>query len=67
VKNSRVLWIYRFLVLCSVTDTIFGVRKRNTGWGSPLAVVVRDDLNVVVSPDTDTTVWDAMRTHGNGM
>ena len=46
---------------------MFGVRKRNTGWGFSLAVVVRDDFNMVVSPDTDTTVWDTMRTHGNSM
>jgi hypothetical protein len=34
-----------------------GVRKGNAGGGSPLAVVVGDDLNMTVSPDTDAAVW----------
>jgi hypothetical protein len=65
VGNSRVLRVYRGLVLCGVTDMTPGVRKRNVGGGSSVAVVVGEDLNVVILPETDTTVWNGMSARGN--
>jgi hypothetical protein len=65
VENSRVVRVHRCLVLCGVTDTTFGTRERNTGGGCPVTVVVGDDLNVIISPDTDTTVWAEMSTREN--
>jgi hypothetical protein len=60
VGNSRVVWVHRCLFLCGVTDMPSGVRKRNAGGGSPLTVVVGDDLNMIVLPDSDATVRGEM-------
>ena len=51
-----------YLVHCGITDTTFGVRERNIRGGCPVTVVVGDDFDTVVCPDTDTTVWDEMNT-----
>jgi hypothetical protein len=42
-----------------------GIRKRNVGGGSPLAVVIGDDLNMIILPNTDTTLWNGMSARGN--
>ena len=54
--NSRVVWVHRDLVLCSVANETFGVRERNIRWGCPVTLVVGDDLNAIILPDTDATV-----------
>ena len=64
-ENSRVLWIHRCPVLCGVTDMTPSVRKRNVGGGSPVAVVVGDDFDMIILPNTDTTVWNGMSARGN--
>jgi hypothetical protein len=60
-SNSRVVRVHRHLVLCGITDETFGVRERNIGGGRPVTLVVGDDLDTIILPDTDATVADAMR------
>jgi len=54
--NSRVVRVHGDLVLCGVTDETFGVGERNIGGSCPVALVVGDDLNTIILPDTDTAV-----------
>lgn len=50
------MWVHRNLVLCGIANKTFGVRERHIGWGSPVTLVVGDDLNSIILPNTDTTV-----------
>ena len=54
--SSRVVWIHGDLVLRGVTDETFGVREGDIRGGRPIALVVGDDLNTIILPDTDTAV-----------
>ena len=54
--NSRVVRVHRDLVLCGIADETFGVRERYIGRRCPVTLVVGDNLDTVVLPDTDTTV-----------
>jgi hypothetical protein len=65
VGNSRVIWVHHCLYLCGVTDMPSGVRQRNAGGSFPLAVVVGDDLNMIVLPDSDATVRDGVSARNN--
>jgi hypothetical protein len=56
VENLRVDWVHRDLILCGITDETFGVRERNIGGGCPVTLVVGDDLNTIILPDTNTAV-----------
>jgi hypothetical protein len=55
--GSRVVGIHGDLILGSITNKTFGIRKGDIRGGRPITLVVGDDLNAIVLPDTDTTVW----------
>ena len=57
--------VHRDLVHRGITSETFSARKRNVGGGSLLAVVVGDDLNMIILPDANTTVWNGMSARGN--
>ena len=57
-EDSRVVWIHRNLVLRGITDETFGVRERYIGWGSPVTLVVGNDLNSIILPNADTAVGE---------
>jgi hypothetical protein len=42
------------LVLCSITDETLGLRERDIGGSRPVTLVIGDDLDTIVLPDTDT-------------
>jgi hypothetical protein len=48
--------IHGNLILCSVADETLVVRERDIGWGCPVTLVVGDDLNTIILPDTDTAI-----------
>ena len=54
--HSRVVRVHRDLVLCGIADETFGVRERYVGGCCPVTLVVGDNLDTIVLPDTDTTV-----------
>ena len=51
----RVVRVHGDLVLCGITDETLGLRERDIGGSCPVTLVVSDDLNAIVLPDTDTT------------
>lgn len=42
------------LVLCSIADETLALREGDIGRGRPVTLVIGDDLNTIVLPDTDT-------------
>ena len=52
--EDRVVGVHGDLVLGGITDKTLGVGKGNIGRGGAVALVVGDDLDTVVLPDTDT-------------
>jgi hypothetical protein len=44
------------LVLSSITNQALRFRERNARWGSAIAMVISNDLNTLVLPDTDARV-----------
>ena len=55
--NSRVERVHRDLVLRGITNETFSVREGHIGGGRPVTLVVGDDLNTIILPDTNTTTW----------
>jgi hypothetical protein len=52
-------WVPGDLVLGGISDEALGVGEGDVGWGGSCALVVGDDLDVVVLPDTDAAVGRA--------
>lgn len=50
----RVVRVHGDLVLRGVTDETLVVGERDIRWGSPVTLVVGDDLDTVILPDTNT-------------
>jgi len=67
VGNSRVVWVRRCSVFCSIPNKVFGIRESNIRGSCPVSLVVGDNLNSTVLPDTDTTVWEEMSVCWNGI
>ena len=44
------------LVLSCITNQALRFRERNPGWGGEVALVISNDLNTLVLPDTDARV-----------
>jgi len=63
VENLRVVRVRRRSVFCSVSNEVFGVRESHIRGGCPVAVVVGDNLDLAVLPDTDATAWDDLSVH----
>ena len=51
------MWIHRDLVFRGVPNESLGIRKRNIGWGCSVALVVGNDLDPIILPDSDATGW----------
>lgn len=60
VGNLCVIWARCCSVFRSVANEVFGVRESNIRWGCPVSVVVGDNIDLTVLPDTDTTLWEEM-------
>ena len=54
--SSRVLRVHGDLILRGVTDETFGIREGDIRGGGSVTLVVGDDLNAIILPDTDTAV-----------
>lgn len=52
----RVVGVHGDLVLGGISDETLAVGEGHVGWGGSVTLVVGDDLNSIVLPDTDTTV-----------
>lgn len=52
--NLRVVRIHGDLVLCGIADETLALRERDIGGSRPVALVIGDDLDTIVLPDTDT-------------
>ena len=57
--EDGVVGVHGDLVLGGITNQTLGVGEGNEGWGGPVALVVGDDLNAIVLPDTDARVGGA--------
>ena len=53
VKDG-VVGVHRDLVLRGIADQPLGVGEGDVGWSCAVTLVVGDDLNTIVLPDTDT-------------
>lgn len=42
------------LVLCSIADETLALRERDIGRSGPVTLVIGDDFNTIVLPNTDT-------------
>jgi hypothetical protein len=58
IKDS-VVGVSGNLVLGSVSNQTLIFSKGNVGWGGVETLIVGDDLNLVVNPDTDARVGGA--------
>lgn len=54
--NLRVVRVHGDLVLRGIADETFGVGEGDIRGGRSITLVVGDDLNTIILPDTDTTV-----------
>jgi hypothetical protein len=54
--EDGVVRVHRDLVLRGIADETLGLGEGDVGWCGAVALVVGDDLNAVVLPDTDATV-----------
>ena len=54
-KNIRVVWVHGDLIFGGITDETLGVREGDVGRGCPITLIVGDDLNAVILPDTNAT------------
>ena len=52
--EDGVVRVHRDLVLGGIADETLGVGERDIGWRRAVALVVRNDLDTIVLPDTDT-------------
>ena len=52
--HIRVVGVHGYLVLCSITNEALIFGEGDVGRGGPIALVVGDDLNSIILPDTDT-------------
>lgn len=59
--DLRIMRVHGDLVFCGVTDQPLGVGERDIGRGCTITLVVGDDLNTIVLPDTNTPILCMMR------
>lgn len=52
--NLRIERIHGDLILCGIADETLALRERDIGGSRPVALVIGDDLNTIVLPNTDT-------------
>ena len=67
VGYSRIMWIRRCSVFCSIPNEVFGVREGNIRGSCPVALVIGDNLNSTILPDTDATAREEMSVRWNGI
>ena len=49
-----VVWVLGSLVFGSISDEPFSLGERDVGWGGSVSLVIGDDFDSVVLPDSDT-------------
>jgi hypothetical protein len=59
IQNVRVGRVHCDLIFCSIPNETLVVGERDVGWGGTVTVVVGDDLNTIVLPDTDATAEES--------
>ena len=53
--DLRVVRVHGDLVLRSIADEALSLRERDIGGGDPVTLIVCDDLDAIVLPDTNAT------------
>jgi len=53
------------LILRGIANQALTLREGDIGWGGAVTLVVRDDFNAIVLPDTNATEWE-MRVRRQG-
>ena len=53
--DLRVVRVHGDLVLRGITNETLSLRERDVGGGSPVTLIVGDDLDTIVLPDADAT------------
>ena len=51
--NLRIVRVHGDLVLCGITDEALSLGERDIGGSCPVTLVIGDDLDTIVLPDTD--------------
>ncbi len=57
--EDRVVGIFGHLVLGGVSDESLGVSEGDIGWGGSISLIVGNDLNSIILPNTNTGVGSA--------
>ena len=58
--EDGVVWVHGDLVLGGITDKSLRVVESDIGWGGSVTLVVGDDFNSLVGPNTDTRVGGSL-------
>jgi hypothetical protein len=66
ITNSRVARVHGDLVLSGVTDETLAFGERDIGGCRAVTLIVGNDFNTVVLPDTDTSVGPQSKISPNG-
>jgi hypothetical protein len=54
-EDIRVVWVHSHLVLRGVTNQPLVIGERDVGWSRSISLVVGNDFNTIILPDTDAT------------
>ena len=63
-EKVRVGRVHRGLIFGCIVDETFVVREGYVGWGGAVTLVVGDDLNTIILPDTNTSGSRTVSTMG---
>ena len=55
--KDRIAGVHGSLVFCGITDQPLGVGECDIRRGGAVTLVISNDLNTIVLPDTDTARW----------
>jgi hypothetical protein len=54
--EDGVNWVFSSLIFCCITDKSFSISESNVGRSGPVSLIVSDDLNSIVLPNSYTRV-----------
>jgi hypothetical protein len=52
------VWVHCDLILGGIANQALILREGDIRWGGAVTLVVRDDFNAIVLPDTNATEWE---------
>ena len=51
------MWVHCDLILGGIANQALTLGKGDIGWGGAVTLVVRDDFDAIVLPDTNAAEW----------